>query len=397
MMLLLDSALRSLLFGLLVAALLKLMRLRDTRTETGIWSAVLIVALVMPLRSHFLPELPLHLPHLIAMQPRPVAAAQPASAGRAPLTAATLIRYARPCLLGAYALGLLIILTRSVTGLLLTGRLFLRAAPVEAEWAKGRHIRSSAALKSPASLAWVILLPADYPAWSATKRNAVLAHEEAHIARGDFFVQLAASLHCALFWFSPFAWWLRSKLSEIAETASDEAAVQRLNDRVTYAEILLEVARGAQPTSLAVAMARGPFIQQRLDRILSGVKSETPSRPLRVLVIGALTVAALTLASARAAVDPSPPAAVSGHLSPARSSGNPPSVSRSQPANPAAVRHRKRSSEAVHHAPETPGVAPARNEEVSYNPRALLDPMYAPDRRPVAEVSVVDRIYRQVR
>jgi beta-lactamase regulating signal transducer with metallopeptidase domain len=402
MMLLLDSALRSLLFGLLAAALLKLLRLRDTHTETLIWSAVLMVALVMPLGSHLLPQLPVHLPHLSAVPPQPVAAAQPTHAPRTSLTPTSLTRYARPALLAAYAAGLLLCLTRTLTGLFLTWRLFLRAAPVEAEWARGRLIRSSVVLKSPASMGWVILLPADYPEWTETKRNAVLAHEAAHIARGDFFVQLAASLHCAVFWFSPFAWWLRSKLAEIAETASDEAAIHCLNDRLSYAEILLEVARGAQPASLAVSMAKGPFIQQRLDRILSGVKSETPSRPLRVLVIGSLTVAALTLASARAAVDPSQPTAVSEHSSPAKTTANPALVSPAHSAHPAAVRHRRLAIRTAPHAPETPALAPDRTDEVSYNPRALLDPVYAfnqirPSDRPVAEVSAVDGIYRQAR
>jgi len=41
--LLLDSAMRSLLLGLVVWALLKLARLSDTRTETAIWTAVLLM------------------------------------------------------------------------------------------------------------------------------------------------------------------------------------------------------------------------------------------------------------------------------------------------------------------------------------------------------------------
>ena len=109
---------------------------------------------------------------------------------------------------------------RLATGLLLTVRLYCRAVPVQAAWVQARNIRASAEIKSPVSLAGAILLPADYGEWSAAKLNAVLAHEEAHIARGDFFVQLAALIHCALFWFSPFAWWLQTKLAEIAETAS---------------------------------------------------------------------------------------------------------------------------------------------------------------------------------
>ena len=64
--LLLDSAARSLLLGLAVWLTLKLVRLRDTRTETAIWTAVLIVALSMPLLSHYSPALVVPVPHLAA-------------------------------------------------------------------------------------------------------------------------------------------------------------------------------------------------------------------------------------------------------------------------------------------------------------------------------------------
>ena len=301
MLVLLDSALRSLLFGLLVWATLKLLRMRDTGTETIIWTAVLVVALSMPLLNHYLPRLVVAVPRITVAPRQSLTALRLAGPDDSSITLLWLARYGQTCLLEAYALGLVVCLTRLALGWLLTLRLYLRAVPVEADWAKGRHVRTNAALKSPASLARTILVPADYADWSAAKRAAVLAHEEAHIARGDFFVQLAASIHCALFWFSPFAWWLQSKLAEIAETASDEAAIQRLNDRVTYAEILLQVARRAQPSPSIVAMAKGPFIQQRVERILSEARSQNPSPPLRVFVIGSLTLAAFALAGAKAA------------------------------------------------------------------------------------------------
>ena len=69
MMLLLESALRSLLLGLLVWALLKLLRLRDTATETLIWTVVLTAALSMPLLSRYLPGLSVAIPHLSAGAP----------------------------------------------------------------------------------------------------------------------------------------------------------------------------------------------------------------------------------------------------------------------------------------------------------------------------------------
>lgn len=425
--LLLDSAARSLLLGLAVWLILKLARLRDTRTETTIWTAVLIVALSMPLLSHYSPALVVPVPHLAVAPPQaPVAGS---AAAHEPWTTrwnepskpavAWIVRHGQTYLAGAYVLGVLICLGRLGCGLLLTWRLYLRAIPVHAEWTRGRRVRAHAALKGPASFARVILLPADYGEWSVTKREAVLAHEQAHIARRDFFVQLAAWIHCALFWFSPFAWWLQSKLAEVAETASDEAAIRRLNDRITYAEILLEVARGAWTPRMIVAMAKGSLIQQRVERILSEVPSQNLSLPLRMLVIGALTVLAVAVASARAAVDRTNPAPAMS--APSSSVNTHPKRSRSS--TPAAAKQIAPSARAalIRRAPPTPDTdsrSQDPDDSVTYNPRALLNPVYVPVRnyvpastfvhagqsfyirsteKPVAEVPIGDRTYPQHR
>jgi len=416
--LLLDSAMRSLLLGLAVWALLKLARLCDTRAETAIWTAVLIAALSMPLLSQYTPGLVVTVPNLSVPSPESSTAlrllaahpvAVPHGAGISRLAMSWIAHHGQACLLGAYTLGFLVFLTRIVTGLILTLRLYGRAVPVNAAWANGRNIRASIELKSPVSLAHAILLPADYGEWSAAKRDAVLAHEEAHIARADFFIQLAALIHCAFFWFSPFAWWLQSKLAEIAETASDEAAILRLNDRAAYAEILVEVSRSAQQRPLIVGMAKGPFIQQRVEHILSEAPKQSLSLPLRVLTVAALAALALAVAGAKAVVSPvaaatqdAVPVATTKALLPAQSrkraaSSLAPAVRSARPIRKAA------NIEQIH------------DDDVTYNPRALLDPVYTPKpdydppstivhagrsfyvrstERPVADVSVTYRMDR---
>jgi beta-lactamase regulating signal transducer with metallopeptidase domain len=387
MMPLLESALRSLLLGVLVWALLKLLRMRDTATETIIWTAVLLVALSMPLLSHYLPRINVVVPHL-SRATRTLLGSPLSGAPAAATTRGWLAQHGEIFLLAIYLLGLLLGLIRRIIGLVLTLRLYLRATPVAADWARGRRIRASAALKSPASLGGIILLPTDYPGWSAVKREAVLAHEETHIARGDFFVQLAASLHCALFWFSPFAWWLQAKLAEIAETASDAAAVRRLNDRVTYAEILLEVARCARPSPWVVGMAKGPLIQQRIDRILYELPSRNPSRPLRVAVLAALTLTAFTVAAARAAMDASVAPARAAQATSIRPEPLGAPAAQAPAGYPAAGPARRR---ALRQMPVVrKNVAPRPDDdEVSYNPRALLDPVYIPARAYVPAATIV--------
>jgi beta-lactamase regulating signal transducer with metallopeptidase domain len=374
---LLDSAVRSLLLGVVVWVLLKAARLRDTRSETVIWTAVLIAALSMPILSRHVPGLVLTLPHLPAAAPAASSGLEvlntPPDGGIStrPLPA-WLIQHGRTCLMAVYLLGFSFCAIRLAVGLLLTVRLYRRAAPVQAAWVEARNIRATAAIRSPVSLAGTILLPVDYDEWSAAKRSAVLAHEEAHIARGDFFVQMAARIHCALFWFSPFAWWLQTKLAEIAETASDEAAIQRLNDRATYAEILVEVSRCAQKTPLIVAMAKSSFIQQRVEHILS----EAPTRNLglaqRMLSVALFAALAVAVAGAKTAVDPgavAPPALPAAGANPAA----PPSRKHGADSAPARV------VRAAHVVRKLRGASSTAqdSEPRTYNPRALLDPVYA--------------------
>jgi hypothetical protein len=220
-------------------------------------------------------------------------------------------------------------------------------------------------------LARAILVTADYEHWSEAKRNAVLAHEETHLARGDFFIQLAALIHCAIFWFSPFPWWLRRKLAQLAETASDEAAVLRLNDRATYAEILIEVSQSAQKMPLFLGMAKGPFIQQRVEHILSERPNHNIGLPIRLLTLAALAVLALAVAGAKAIVTP---AAVAPRVVQPGVKHPSPSSSAKRAANPTIAPLIRPARESHRAANGT------RNHDdgVTYNPRALLDPSYAP-------------------
>ena len=259
-----QSALRSLLLGALVFAALRLARPRDLRAETHIWTAVLAAALAMPFLSALLPGVPL--PKL--------GPAHPAITGL-PLLGAPAPSFLSPGLIltGVYLLGAAFALLRILAGLILVALLYVRAEPVAEPWARGRTIRASAAVDGPLSFARGIVLPADYAAWPETKLAAVLAHEECHVRRGDFFIQLLASVHRALFWFSPFPWWLQRKLGELAETASDAAGARRIGDPARYAEILIDVTRAARGRGLlppeAVAMAHGPDLARRVDHLLS--------------------------------------------------------------------------------------------------------------------------------
>ena len=118
-----------------------------------------------------------------------------------------------------------------------------------------------------------ILLPATWREWEPAELDAVLAHEISHVARRDALTERLSLLHRAVFWFSPLSWWLDRRLAELAEEASDDAALAAGADRTRYAETVLGffAALEAAPGRVwwqGVAMASAGQAEKRLDRIL---------------------------------------------------------------------------------------------------------------------------------
>jgi BlaR1 peptidase M56 len=113
-----------------------------------------------------------------------------------------------------------------------------------------------------------IVLPASFLDWSRPRLRIVLAHELAHVRQRDFYLQLLAQVHTAIFWFSPAAWWIQKHLSDLGEAISDFAGITEANDAPSYAELLLEVAALPRQPLFAVAMARSSRIEHRIDRLL---------------------------------------------------------------------------------------------------------------------------------
>ena len=72
----------------------------------------------------------------------------------------------------------------------------------------------------PVTVGRRILLPAGWREWDAEKLAAVLAHEEAHVARADWAVAAMARVNRCVFWFHPVSWWLERVLARLAEQAA---------------------------------------------------------------------------------------------------------------------------------------------------------------------------------
>ena len=155
-------------------------------------------------------------------------------------------------------------------------------------------VRTSKRIKSPATIGSSVLLPSDFASWDAATLRIVLSHERAHVRQKDFLIHTLAGLHCALFWFNPFSWWLKRQLAELGEALSDCAAVEEAESRAGYAEILLAFAARTRWPLAGVAMASASNLTPRIERLLNDQgfeRSFTKARRLPFMAAGVVALA----------------------------------------------------------------------------------------------------------
>lgn len=276
-----ESALRSLLLGSIVWVGLNLLRARNPHVQMTCWVMVLVASLSMPLLMRWttvsvtLDALPVSTPEnlwpAMSQLPESLRASLPPDVS-APVAA----RAANDAAVNwwalataIYALVAGILLLRLVLGIYLTWRLTRDAKPISEPWADSGRVRVSSVIAGPVTFGSTILLPPQCIDWDLLKRQAVLAHEGAHVANRDFYVLLLASFNRAVFWFNPLAWWQLVRLAELAEIISDARALEVLEDRLSYAEILLDLVQHGRPAPAALQMARACTVQTRVERILA--------------------------------------------------------------------------------------------------------------------------------
>lgn len=174
-----------------------------------------------------------------------------------------------------------------------------------------------------------VLLPAGAEGWEAWRREAVLLHEFAHVARRDYLAQFAAHLACALYWFHPLVWIAAHRLRVEREHACDDVVVSAGTDAPDYARGLIEIARTLRvgrtaAGAAALAMARPHRLRDRLQALLDDRRDRSPLTRRRaagawglglalVLPMAALTpvtgqgTAAASVAGASASESPAAP------------------------------------------------------------------------------------------
>jgi beta-lactamase regulating signal transducer with metallopeptidase domain len=195
-----------------------------------------------------------------------------------------------PWLLLGWAMGVLALSARFLGSWLRVQRLRRRTAgPVPSEWhlvlsrlcrdlrvTRTVRLLQSAAVEVPTVLGWLrplILLPACALAGLAPLQlEVILAHELAHVRRGDFLLNLVQSLVEILLFYHPAVWWLSSRIRAERELCCDDVAATLCGDPLLLARALtdLETLReplSPAPTHLAMA-ANGGSLMHRIRHLL---------------------------------------------------------------------------------------------------------------------------------
>ncbi len=146
---------------------------------------------------------------------------------------------------------------------------------------------------------WVCFSRYTWDALSTEEREAVLAHELAHLRHHDLLVLSLVALAADLFWFVPFARWLPRILGEQCELRADAAAVRRGTDATILAATLVHVAElvaQAQPAPTLAFVRPGaePLLARRVARLVEPPRARGRIAGVAV-VLGVALVAGMVL------------------------------------------------------------------------------------------------------
>jgi len=288
---LLHSLWQTIALALGAGAALGLARKQPAALRHGIAFAALLLAVVLPLLPGRVVRVAPAAP--IPAAPMPLPAAKAASAVRIPAPASAPTPARRlpiaPLLLLAWAALGLAHLAALARGWRRTLRLVRSAAP----WgtAGGVAVLHSPQAPSPFTAGWlrpVIVLP-DALLGRPQLIAAALAHELAHVRRGDFFWAWLGEAAFAPLAYHPAAHWLRRQAGAAREMACDEAASARVPE---YPRALVEIAAlacGRTPALAGLFLTAARDLERRVHWLRA---TPARSRVLAPLAAGLLALSA---------------------------------------------------------------------------------------------------------
>jgi beta-lactamase regulating signal transducer with metallopeptidase domain len=197
---------------------------------------------------------------------------------------------------------------------------YLEAAPIAARLGLRRMPAIRLMPGAIAPLLWagfgrtVLLLPARLTAqMDSERRAALIAHELAHLRRGDHFVRWLEIIVTALFWWHPVVWFARRELREAEEQLCDAWVVWVLPEaRRAYASALVDTVEylseisPCRPALPPLASGLGE-VQNLHRRIVMIMRGSVPRRLTRLALAFGIGGAACLLALSPGRADNEPP------------------------------------------------------------------------------------------
>ena len=128
-----------------------------------------------------------------------------------------------------------------------------------------------------------ILLPPDFRTLTASELRLTLAHEIAHLKRGDLPLAVLPLLARTLFFFHPLAWWAAAEWAAAREEACDVLALSATNTpRADYGRLLLKM---AAPEAAAPALGLSPGYHHLRRRLMGLAHAKQTPRGARFCVL----------------------------------------------------------------------------------------------------------------
>ncbi len=324
------SSARAIVMAVAVALVLWAMRVKSPAVRHRAWTGVLLVMLLLPAFSLWVPKLAI--PLLPPAYGVPTLVPGAATAARVPFlndwvssvakvkseklgpvqspssTASGKQSRSETCkiILIIYLIGFTACVVKLLAGMILSCRLARPGSENEVCcYSSGLAAPLTAGLFRPR-----IFLPIESKNWDSHRLSAVLTHEKEHMRRHDPLIGWLGLLNRCIYWFHPLAWWLCGKLSALSEQSCDEVVIAKGHDPGEYVGYLLEFARTVKRSGVLVtywgSYLHGAHLAQRIRSIVIAGRSPAMSRSRMVLLTalcaGATIVPAIgKLARAQAA------------------------------------------------------------------------------------------------
>jgi TonB family protein len=196
-----------------------------------------------------------------------------------------------------WAIGLVVLLSRTAAGLRKIGRMFEDAQPLAGH---GPGVWLSGQTPVPVVCGFWrprVVLPESALSWPAARLRMVLTHERMHIARHDTRTYLMARLAGALYWPNPLVWWAVNRLRREAERACDDGVLMQGARASAYAGALVEIVQGLETTDRlpegGLAMGRVSELESRLKALLNSGLNRRKATPLLIAGVSLLSLVIL--------------------------------------------------------------------------------------------------------